>query len=320
MSTTAANPPPPAAANNDATKEKDWYSFFHYYVGTDKQWAALLVLLSAILFLGCFIIFFVAALTSGTAEQFYNYLALMGGSLLLLIAACLYVYLSYPENFEKQMKVVKNEPRPNMFFIAAFLLLVASLSLLVYPVYACLNNEMDPMVAVIYFALVIVAILGMAFFCYASHSEQLKQQDGRGSNLVWWLILEVFKMMAPCCTCRCECCCCKGQDCDEEWFKFWEGLIGSDFVIGFLLVFAIALATFAAGLVSVAGDYSNLIEYVYVGAGATFIAGSFIMLYTTFPEQHKSAIGWNLLCKMFCCAKEDHTKGKTDPPPPLSTS
>ena len=118
-------------------------------------------------------------------------------------------------------------------------------------------------------------------------------------------------MMAPCCTCRCECCCCKGQDCDEEWFKFWEGLIGSDFVIGFLLVFAIALATFAAGLVSVAGDYSNLIEYVYVGAGATFIAGSFIMLYTTFPEQYKSAIGWNLLCQVFCCAKQDaDTKGR----------
>ena len=162
--TTTANPPAAAAAaNNDTTKEKDWYSFFQYYVGTDKQWAALLVLLAAILFLGCFIIFFVSALTSGTAEQFYNYTALTGGSLLLLIAACLYVYLSYPENFEKQMKVVKTETRPNMFFIAALLLLIASLALLVYPILACLNNEMDPMVAVIYFALVIVAILGMRY-------------------------------------------------------------------------------------------------------------------------------------------------------------
>ena len=305
----------PSVDETDVTKsDGTWYTFTKFYLGTDKQWAAKLVLLASILLVGCYTIMWAAFDGTESSSVYWSTVAVTGASILLLIASCLYVYLSYPAVFERTMESIKTENRPNLFFLAAVLIFVGFAgSFFVYPCMEVAANNMDWLVALIYLALVIVGTIGLGFLVFASTTDQLKQQNGRGNNYVFWLLSEVMKTMQGCCT---DCCFNEGG-----WYNFWEGLLGSDFVIGFVFLLAVSLAVFAAAIVSVIGDFANLLMYVYLGAAALFVAGVFIMLYTSFPETHKSAIGWEILTFVFCCSQADaKVQPDVEAPAPAATT
>jgi len=271
-------PPPPNAV----------YGFFEWYLGTDKQWAALFVLLAALLFLGCEIVYFATA-EYGSAD-FASAAAFTGASLLLLIAACLYVFLSYPGPYERIMTAVKEEDRPNLFFMAAALLALGFVAFFVYPCYEINQGAMDPMVAVVYLSLVIVGFLLLVFFVFASATTQLKQNDGRGSGYLFSLLCTVVGT------------CFTKDSCGGGWYELLESFLGSDFVIGFYVLYVISLAIIAGALVSLVPDYTNMIRWVFLGAAMLFALGTFGMCYTSFKETKKSAFMWGLLTHMCCCA------------------
>lgn len=315
MSTTEGTTPAAATPTDDKDVSKSdgtCYTFVQYYLGTDKQWGALFVLVAAILLVGCYSIIWAALDGTESDSVYWSTVAVTGAAILLLIASCLYYYLSYPMVFERTMESVKTESRPNLFFLAALLIFVGFAgSFYVYPCMEVAAGNMDFMVALIYLAMVIIGTLGLGFFLFASSTDQLKQQDGRGNNIVFWLLSEVLKTMQGCCT---DCCFNEGG-----WYHFWEGLLGSDFVIGFVILFAVSLAVFAAAIVAVIGAYTDLLMYVYLGAAVLFVAGVFIMIYTSFPETHKSAIGWSILTYVFCCHKDD-AKVQPDVEAPAATT
>ncbi len=131
----------------------------------------------------------------------------------------------------------------------------------------------------------------------------LKQNKGRGSNYIWQLITAV----------SCICCSCWTSSIQS----FWEGHLGSDFVVGSWGFFITAVATIPLAFYLTDQNYTNMMYYVLVGGAFCFAIGAFLFAYTSYPATHRSSIVWSLILYILCCAPQSTNESSSDERRPL---
>jgi len=269
---------------------------------TDLHLGAWLLLLSALIFVIVMCNIVAEAYIGGYATYVVNSdYATLASAVVFLLGTIAFLYVSYPEEFRAQVTwLSKTDPDTmtfdqkylwgNSFVLMNWLFLIATLLLLVYPVYAYVDGDITALVFGIYILLFAVVLLLQIFWLVASFPHNMQKNGGNGSSMF---------LDAVCCCSSCHC----EQSCKSITSDplFWRTHLGSDFLVGAWLFFFLSVLLFAISLYEVYTDYTDYLVWLWFISSLFLLLGAALLVFCSYPINAYSRSVW---CAITCQKEE----------------
>ena len=270
-------------------------TLIRYHFGTDLLMACWLLFLSAILYVWfmCYLVW----MSNYVDDDFdsTDYSLLLGSSVVYLVAAWYFLYTSYPEQLQQleqenahldisKLSCLNHYFFGNYYLIASWLIVIATLPVFIYPIWAFNQNLMSATYFSLYMIAILVIFFGLGIWVVATMPVSLAQNGGKGSTYFFdYIVPYLF-------------CCC-----DKEILR---PHLAPDFLVG-SWTFAIAgIVSIPSGIYYIYLAPTEWVSYIFFFCCLTFGIGSLIFVYAAYPSQHLSCDVYKWL---FCDPDYDAT-------------
>jgi hypothetical protein len=271
-------------------------TYWQRHFGTDMLMASWLLLFGAIVYLTIAILY-LAYTDYSTVESsvLFEYCAYVFSAVAYIWASILLLEISYPEVYERtifeiltadveKMTWTQRYFTGNVFLEASWWIFIATVPLIVYPIWATSTGELEVYIGVVVILLILVFLSFKGLWVVSCLPDSFQANDGRGSSYFYDYIAK------PLC---CGCCCCYWMCClpDNTCHRFF----GSDFLASIWLIFIFAIIASLVLIVVCAIYYSEYVLWLYLLNALLFAAGFFLLGYTSLPENVESTVAFDFL-------------------------
>lgn len=254
--------------------EKEYFWKRHF--GSDYLIGSWCFIISTVPYVIIIALEYVWSIENGDSEsaQISLLLSLIGAAL-YLIGSFLFLYLSYPENWQKIMKDVMEADLDKLSFIeryftfnwlliAVWLFFIPSFFYFVYPIWAYSDGTMGLGEFFLLLLGVTFILLITWFWVYASFPDSMRQNDFQGSSVFFDSV------------CLCDICCDKRQ--------FMKKHLGTDFLVGSYAFCLLALIVTLFGFYLIAIYPSSYFCWLLFLSGIFFLIGFMVLTAASYPE------------------------------------
>ena len=222
----------------------------------------------------------------------------LASSVLFLLGAAIFMYISYPEELRHELQLVeafKGEGAARHSFgqrylwgssllVVMWIFVVATLPIFAVPVLKYQAGSFDLAYCIVFELILATALVVLAFWLVATLPENMMQHDGRGSRYFF----DTFLSCCPVSSC-----------CGDE--NFLQQHAGSDFLVGSWLFFAGAGLFFAVVVYYCYIQYQYLLIYCALVGAIALWAGASVLVFVSYPGNFYSRLWW---CLMTCQSGE----------------
>ncbi len=255
-------------------------TLIRYHFGTDLLLACWLLFLSSILYVVvmCYLVWYSSNYIDDDFDS-TDYSILLGSSVVYLVAAWYFLYTSYPDELEQLGKDSSNLDVSklsclnryffgNYYLIATWLIVLATLPVFIYPIWAFNRNIISATYFSLYMLAIFIIFFGLGIWVVATMPVSLAENGGKGSTYF-------FDYIAP----YLFCCC------DKEKLRYH---LAPDFLVGSWAFAVAGIVSIPSGVYYIYLAPTDWISYIFFLCCFTFGIGSLIFVYAVYPDQHFS--------------------------------
>jgi len=237
----------------------------------------------------------------------------LASAIIFLIATCLLVFISYPEELEYDLACVEEfgvvdsiEKRKSFgerflwgsrLLIFMWLQVLALVPLYVLVIWSYTTGDLSLAYFISYFLILVTISLLVIFWIAATFPENMIKNDGRGSSYFYDLFLS----------------CCWGArlsstpDLEEECTcnNFWSKHAGSDFLVGSWVFFGLAGIGLVVAIYYTYEQWTNVLIYLVLISAVLVFVGSALFVSSSYPGQFFSRFWW---CTITCQKTEQELR------------